>query len=284
MPATVPQVLVDPWGRWSDPDRTASIVVGSDPAALMVRTADRVGERPCDTAWARQWRDADRAAGAALARELARGEPLELSEPAVARATLEAVPEGGQLFVSSSMPVRDLEWYGAPRGGVTVMSNRGANGIDGVVATALGAALAEARPTIALLGDLAFLYDIGSLLWAREREVALTLVVVDNDGGGIFSFLPQASALPAPVFERYWGTPHGIDLVPLAAAYGVEASRLGHRGQLDEFLSSASRRGVRVGVVSSRRHENVEHHDLLHGAVERALTGEDPAGAGRVRA
>jgi 2-succinyl-5-enolpyruvyl-6-hydroxy-3-cyclohexene-1-carboxylate synthase len=284
MPPTVPQVLVDPWGRWSDPDRTASVVVGAEPAELMVGLADRVGDRGCDTAWAQQWRDADRAADAAIAKELAPGGLLEISEPAVARAVLEAVPDGGQLFVSSSMPVRDLEWYGAPRGGVTVMSNRGANGIDGVVSTALGAALAEARPTIALLGDLAFLYDVGSLLWTRERDVALTLVVVDNNGGGIFSFLPQASVLAGPVFERYWGTPHGIDLVPLAAAYDVEASRLGHRGELDEFLSSAAGRGVRIGVVSSERHQNVEHHDLLHRAVERAVSGENPAGPGRVRA
>jgi 2-succinyl-5-enolpyruvyl-6-hydroxy-3-cyclohexene-1-carboxylate synthase len=218
------------------------------------------------------------------------GSDLELSEPAVARATLAAVPAGGQLVVSSSMPVRDVEWYGAPRAGVRVLSNRGANGIDGVLSTAVGAALTGAA-TVALLGDLAFLYDASALIGAGERHLALTVVVVDNDGGGIFSFLPQAAALPAETFERYWGTPHGVDVAAVAAAYGAEVVRIESRGDLEGLVSGTGSgpgggrgggrvggRGggrvggrVRVGVVRTDRVANVAAHDTIHAAVAEAV-------------
>ena len=140
-----------------------------------------------------------------------------MSEPAVARAVVAGLPEDAVLLAASSMPVRDVEWYSAPRDRVTVLSNRGVNGIDGVLSTAIGVALGRRGPTLALVGDLAFLYDAGALLWSTRRELALTIVVVDNNGGGIFSFLPQAAALPEGQFERYWGTPHGGDVAAIAA-------------------------------------------------------------------
>jgi 2-succinyl-5-enolpyruvyl-6-hydroxy-3-cyclohexene-1-carboxylate synthase len=170
------------------------------------------------------------------------------------------------------MPVRDVEWFGKPRQGVRVISNRGANGIDGVLSTALGAALADRRPTVALLGDLAFLYDAGSLLWGRDRDVALRVVVVDNDGGGIFSFLPHAGALSTDVFERFWGTPHGIDTAAVGSAYGVDARHLPDRAALGDFLSGSAEAGIRIGVVRTDRRENVTHHDRLNQAVARAMS------------
>jgi 2-succinyl-5-enolpyruvyl-6-hydroxy-3-cyclohexene-1-carboxylate synthase len=179
--------------------------------------------------------------------------------------------EGGVLLVSSSMPVRDVEWYSTPRQKITVLSNRGANGIDGVVSTAIGASLGTGRPVVALVGDLAFLYDAGALLGAPSRDMALTIVVVDNDGGGIFSFLPQAAALPAGQFERYWGTPHGIDLLAVAAAYGAEVTDVSDRAGLNTVLARAGRPGVRVARVRSDRAANVEVHDRLHAAVAAAV-------------
>jgi 2-succinyl-5-enolpyruvyl-6-hydroxy-3-cyclohexene-1-carboxylate synthase len=165
------------------------------------------------------------------------------------------------------MPIRDVEWYGPPAEGGRVLANRGANGIDGVVSTAIGVALGSApATTVGLIGDLAFLYDAGALLWAAARRATLRLVVVDNDGGGIFSFLPQAAALPTERFERYWGTPHGLDLVAVARAYGVTAEDVGDRTALDRFLRT-DRPGVAVAVVASDRAQNVAAHERINAAV-----------------
>ena len=139
-----------------------------------------------------------------------RGGSRALSEPGVARAVVAGLPRRAACCWPRRR-CRSGTWSGTRRRAqrIAVLSNRGANGIDGVLSTAIGVALAVVAPVVALVGDLAFLYDAGALLGAASRDVALTIVVVDNDGGGIFSFLPQAAALPAGQFERYWGTPHG---------------------------------------------------------------------------
>jgi 2-succinyl-5-enolpyruvyl-6-hydroxy-3-cyclohexene-1-carboxylate synthase len=154
-----------------------------------------------------------------------------------------------------------------PRHAVRVLANRGANGIDGVISTALGVAAATAGPTVALLGDLAFLYDAGALLVRQEPVPPCTLVVVDNDGGGIFSFLPQAVALPAGPFERLWGTPHGADLAAIARAYGRPVTSVAGAAEVAGAVRDAVAQGG-VGVVLARtdRRANVEVHDMLHAA------------------
>ncbi|HMC40125.1 MAG TPA: 2-succinyl-5-enolpyruvyl-6-hydroxy-3-cyclohexene-1-carboxylic-acid synthase, partial [Acidimicrobiales bacterium] len=210
---SVPQIVVDRWGRWADPDRTATHLARTSPAALLAALPGDGQEPGPVTEWLTGWRRGDQAARTVLDRLLGPGGELACSEPAVAQAAVRALPPGGTLVVSSSMPVRDVEWYGPPAAGVRVVANRGANGIDGVLSTALGVAMADPEAsTIALLGDLAFLYDAGALLWAASRPARLKVVVVDNQGGGIFSFLPQAAG-PPERFERYWGTPHDVDLV-----------------------------------------------------------------------
>ena len=270
LPGDRPQILVDRWGGWADPDRRVSMVTRTTAAAL-ARALEGPGPDPTD--WALRWAQGEAAARATIDELLGPDGPLALSEPAVAWAALCRLPAGATLVASSSMPVRDVEWYGPPVAGVRVLSNRGANGIDGVVSTCLGVALAEpARPTVGLLGDLAFVYDAGALLWSSGRPGRLRLVVVDNDGGGIFSFLPQARAFPAERFERYWGTPHGLDLVALAEAYGVRAERIADRAGLDRFLASPGGAGVEVAVVASDRAANVAVHDRIHLAVAEALS------------
>jgi 2-succinyl-5-enolpyruvyl-6-hydroxy-3-cyclohexene-1-carboxylate synthase len=276
LPPAVPQVLVDPIGLWPDPERTASHVVGIEPGAFLASVRDDLPApgpsvvAPSD--WCVTWYEAAAAAEAVFEARLTSGTPWALSEPAVARAVLAGLPDGARLMTSSSMPVRDVEWFGAPRRGVEVVANRGANGIDGVLSTATGLALADGRPTVALIGDLAFLYDAGSMIWMAQRDLALTVVVVDNDGGGIFSFLPQAAALDAGQFERYWGTPHQLDLAAIAAAYGVGVVEIAERKALDALLSDCSKPGVRVGLVRSDRTVNVEIHQHLNRAVETAVT------------
>jgi 2-succinyl-5-enolpyruvyl-6-hydroxy-3-cyclohexene-1-carboxylate synthase len=274
----VPQILVDPWGQWADPDRRVEQVVAAQPADVATALAGIAAvpdgspiRGTVGPGWARQWADAERAAQQALSHLLGEGGPLALSEPGVARAVVAGLPDGGVLMVSSSMPVRDVEWYAQPRHQVDVVANRGANGIDGVLSTAVGVAVGSGAPVVALLGDLAFLYDAGALLGAVRRQLALTVVVVDNDGGGIFSFLYQSAALPAAQFERYWGTPQGADILAIAAAYGAEAMEVTDRSQLDRILGCARQPGVRVGVVRSDRAANVAAHDRLHGAVAAAV-------------
>ncbi|MFP5377448.1 MAG: 2-succinyl-5-enolpyruvyl-6-hydroxy-3-cyclohexene-1-carboxylic-acid synthase, partial [Acidimicrobiia bacterium] len=256
----VPQYLVDPHGAWLDPGRSATAVVGADPTALAAQVAAAPGARPAPADWLAGWAAAEAAAQAAFD-EVAAARPGP-TEPAVARAVVDAVAPGGALVVSSSMPVRDVEWYGRPRAGLRVLSNRGANGIDGVVSTALGVAVAGPGPTVALVGDLAFLHDTNALLVPAGAAAAVdaTVVVVDNDGGGIFSFLPQATALPPDCFERLLGTPHGLDLGRVAGAHGAEPVAAASVEEVAAAVAAPAR-GVRVVVVRTDRAANLAAHD-----------------------
>ncbi len=249
-------VVVDPMGAFADPDRLATHLV----AGLLA--GDNQAPAPPD--WLAAWRAADDAVQAVLDTELTRG----LDDPTVARAVLGALPTGADLVVASSMPVRDVEWFGGTTEG-RVLANRGANGIDGVVSTAVGVALAG-RPTVALVGDLAFLHDTNGVLGAAGRDVSLTVVVVDNDGGAIFSFLPQASAMEAGEFERLFGTPHGLDLVAVAAAHGVDAAPVESIADLAAAVAEPAP-GIRVRVVRTDRQANVAVHQRLYDLVAVAL-------------
>ena len=214
------------------------------------------------TPWLARWRHAEERADAAIARAIAE---IGLCEPAVARTVAQNLPEGGELVVSSSMPVRDLEWFGGES--ARAHANRGANGIDGVVSTALGRAL-TGRPTVVLIGDIAFVHDSNALVGLAARGTDLRIVVVDNGGGGIFSFLPQAATLPNDRFEQLFGTPHGTDAVALASAHGIPAETVTSVTGLESALG---RPGPRLIRVVSDRAENVRVHDRIHAAVAAAL-------------
>jgi len=256
---------------WSDPEAVASSVFRTDPAAaaevlLSTNLPPKEGASSLFRGKLRSpWGEVAEVAAEIVAASL---DPA--TEPGIARDLLAALPDGGDLVVSSSMPVRDVERYAQPRDGVRVLANRGANGIDGVVSTAVGVALAG-RPTALLIGDIAFLHDSNGLLGAAGRGVDLVVVVVDNDGGGIFSFLPQAGKLPGDRFEALFGTPHGLDLVALAAAYGPEASAVD--GDVGAAAAEAlAKGGVHVLVARTDRAANVEAHRRLDDAVAAAVT------------
>lgn len=280
-------IVVDADDSWLDPGRTATTHVRADAAQLASRLSLMLasgGFRPAraqPSPWLQRWLDVERRVRSALDRHLdADDEPFD---GRIARDTLAALPDGSHLLVASSMPVRDMESFAAPRAGVTVHSNRGVNGIDGLVSTAAGIATGSRAPTFALLGDLALLHDTNGLLGLSRAAVDLTLVVVDNDGGGIFSFLPhlglpkvdgRQSGSSIDEFETYFATPHGLDLTALLVAHGVPSATPTTATDFAAAIAGdgAPRSpGVRAIVVRTDRLRNVARHAAVWDAIRSGL-------------
>jgi 2-succinyl-5-enolpyruvyl-6-hydroxy-3-cyclohexene-1-carboxylate synthase len=259
---TEEHVVVSPTlARWPDPVRSATQV--AQEVEIPVMSGD-------DT-WLRTWRAADLAASAAVDAVLDSSD--EVTEPRLARDLVAGLPGGSLLFSSASMPIRDLDQVMRPRRGIRILANRGASGIDGLVSTAIGAALAHSGRSYALLGDLAFLHDQnGLILGPQDRRPDLAIVVVNNEGGGIFSLLPQAS-LRGP-FERVFGTPHRVDLSHVAAAHGLPYARVEAASELPKALGG---QGLRVVEARTDRQANAELHARMrqaaHQAVRETLAG-----------
>jgi 2-succinyl-5-enolpyruvyl-6-hydroxy-3-cyclohexene-1-carboxylate synthase len=236
-------------GRWSDPARSATDVAGS--VRLAGTSSPSSGLRPGrPSRWLSEWLDADRAAGAAVDAILDADDAL--SEPRLARDLAAALPDGALLWAASSLPIRDLDQRMTSRTGLRILASRGASGIDGLVSSAIGAALAHQAlgggQAVALLGDLALLHDApGLIVGPGEPRPDLCVIVVNNDGGGIFSMLEQA-AFPGP-FERVFGTPHGARIAELAAAAGLPYRRIARAAELPEVLAIAAPRGTGIAVV-----------------------------------
>jgi 2-succinyl-5-enolpyruvyl-6-hydroxy-3-cyclohexene-1-carboxylate synthase len=252
--------------NWVDPDHAAEVVVRADPSAWCRAVAAELVDHG-DPTWRRIWAEADARAQTAIDLTLAAYE--EPTEPFVARTVVTEAT--GTLVVASSMPIRDVEWYAPARTGLRVVANRGANGIDGVVSTAVGVA-AAGGPVTVLVGDVAFLHDANALLGLADRALDLTVVVVDNRGGGIFSFLPQATAVPFDRFELLFGTPHAVEIPALAAAYGLPTLEVASADALAPALGAAAEApGTHVVVVRTDRQANVAVHEHLHAAVADAV-------------
>jgi 2-succinyl-5-enolpyruvyl-6-hydroxy-3-cyclohexene-1-carboxylate synthase len=252
-------------GRWDDPARTATEVA----AAVGLSGAPPGPGR--DSAWLAAWLSADRAARQAADTVLDGSDVV--TEPRLARDVAALLPAGSLLWAASSQPVRDLDLHMAPRAGIRVLASRGASGIDGLVSSAIGAALAHQAagggPAVALLGDLAFLHDSpGLLLGPDEPRPDLCLVVVNNDGGGIFSDLEQARF--AGPFERVFGTPHGTDIGGLARAAGLDYTRLERPGDLDKALAGP---GLRVVEARTERAAAAELRSALRAACAAVIGG-----------
>nr|WP_221493721.1 2-succinyl-5-enolpyruvyl-6-hydroxy-3-cyclohexene-1-carboxylic-acid synthase [Actinomadura coerulea] len=248
-------VLAPDLAHWPDPVRSATQVAPEVEIPVVSG----------DDAWLKSWRAADRAAAAAVDAVL--DAVPEVSEPRLARDMVAALPGGSLLFTAASMPIRDLDQVMRPRRGIRIMANRGASGIDGLVSTAMGAALVHSGRSYALLGDLAFLHDQnGLILGPRERRPDLAIVVVNNQGGGIFSLLPQA-ALRGP-FERVFGTPHQVDLEAVAAAHGVPYRRLAAAADLPKTLAGE---GLRIVEARTDREANAALHADLRKAAQAAV-------------
>ena len=265
---------------WSDPTQMVCEMVvapaGASCSALvdaLTTTAGQTRTPDRDGGWLAAWREVDARAGAALARHAAAAhEPFEGDLLARVAAS---IPSGGTLFVSSSMPVRDLDAFarGDARA-LRVLANRGANGIDGVISSALGAAAAASAgkggPVVLAMGDLAFYHDMNGLLAARLHALDATIVVVNNDGGGIFSFLPQASS--PEHFEQLFGTPHGLTFAATAALYGASHAMVSDGAALAAALTTTiPAPGLHIVEVRTERARNVVLHRDAWAAVSAAL-------------
>ncbi len=273
-------VILDGDAGWREAALVPATYVHADAAATARSLAEHAAVRvaPPNEAWTAGWIEADRAADSAMIWWL--DELVEPFEGLPWRILADALPDGGVLWASSSMPVRDMDaWLPSTDRALTVRSNRGANGIDGVVSTALGSAAVADGPVALVVGDIAFLHDLNALVAARLHGLSATIVLVNNDGGGIFSFLPQAqpgvpvagSGLPEH-YEELFGTPHGISVEPIVTALGGEHRLVAGAAELDAAIrASVGRPGVRVIELRTDRARNLELHRDLAATVRRAL-------------
>ena len=283
-------VFVDPYGKFADPGRTSATVLQAGPEELLLEAGRRLGgatpTRPLFDAWTA----ADRSAQLAIDEVL--GNIPEASEPAVARDLFALMPHRSAIFVSSSMPIRDIDGFARPRSGAPIVyANRGANGIDGVASTVRGVATArvamapKAPPTVGLLGDLAFLHDLSAhVQGVDEQRVGVTYVVIDNRGGGIFSFLPYAPELRRDVFERAFATPQSTDIAAVATAFGFGVFDLDERAAFTPAVLAAISTGSdQLVLVHTDRARNVEIHGELDRAVEASLASPLASRGGKPR-
>ncbi len=260
------QLVVDPVGTWNDPTRTAGLSLRADPAVLAIGLATRLDEEQ-ETPFAAKWRLANESAAAAIRAELSRfgGAP---TEPGAYMSLGAALRDGDVVFCASSMPIRDAESFlPASERDVLFFSNRGANGIDGTVSSAIGAAVATRSPAWLVIGDLALHHDSNGLALLRHAPAPVRIVCLNNDGGGIFEFLPQASQVTREEFEAVFGTPLGLDLSKLAALHGIEHRRI---EGLDELAGVGGSGHILIEVPVDRT-KNVAVHDALWRSVASRL-------------
>lgn len=258
------QIVVDPYGGWNEPSRRAAALLRADPTELAAGWAARLesAERGDPEAWIA----AERTARGAL--EGALGGEGPITEPALHLALGQAHRDGDLVYTASSMPIRDQESFlAAEEADALFLCNRGANGIDGLLSSGIGAAVASGRTTTIVTGDLGLLHDIGGLAALRDASVPVRIVVIDNDGGGIFHFLPQAGALGGDEFEALLGTPRGVDVAKAAALFDLPHHRL---ESLDE-LPIALAAGTGLIEVRTDRGSNVEAHRRATTAIHNSL-------------
>ncbi len=276
-----PQVVIDGHGSWEEPTQLADMLVHVDPVAfchdflrMVASPIEHVSTRQdaSSSSWLSTWQEHDELVRKILHVKLQEFEPLFEGRVFTELAAL--LPNGTHLFIGNSMPVRDLDsFFWGSQHRIRILGNRGANGIDGIVSTALGvsAASSQDEPTVLVIGDLSFFHDMNGLLAAHLHHLNLTIVLVNNDGGGIFSFLPQA-AYPEH-FEQLFGTPIGLDFRPAVQMYGGQFERIATWQEFREALRySCTTGGLHVIEVPTERESNVQMHHQLWLAVEQVVT------------
>lgn len=235
----VPQLVVEPRGSWNDPLGTAAEIWPTDIAATCDAVVAALAEAPRSLdrrRWRAAWNEADQRARRAVA-ALVDGEQ-QPSGVGVFHRIARTMPAGALLYVGNSLPIRQLEAvWPADGGDARILCNRGANGIDGVVSSILGAAAVSPTPVVGVVGDLSFYHDLNGLLAARRRRIDATIVVLNNDGGGIFSMLPMAEL--GDTFDEFFTTSHGLDFRCAADLYGCAFDRVTDWRQFEDALRRA---------------------------------------------
>ncbi|QLH83546.1 2-succinyl-5-enolpyruvyl-6-hydroxy-3-cyclohexene-1-carboxylic-acid synthase [Halosimplex pelagicum] len=274
------QVVVDPAGDWPEAEFTATDYVEADPGAVASALAERVDTTPAaddgpEAAWRERFERAE-AAHWSLVDEVA-GSAAERSafEGAVLAEVVASAPDPATVFVSNSMPVRDCDRFGRPRrADLSVLGNRGASGIDGIASTALGAGSATDDPLVVVTGDLAYYHDANGLLSVARCGVDATIVLINNDGGGIFHILPIEEF--DPPFTEQFVTPHGLDFEHSADLYDLAFRRAtGAEDFAAAYRESLDRDGTQVievrtdGEASHRRRERLHERVCERVAEER---------------
>ena len=262
--ASAPTFLIDPDHAWRDPDQVASHVMACDPQALLeaLPAMDR-------NAWREEWMSAGKRATAAIAATFI---STPLHEGHIVRALAARLPDNGQVFVGSSMPIRAVDsFWPYAKTQQRFYGNRGASGIDGLVSSGLGLAAGRANvPTVLMLGDLSVYHDMNGL-WALKRHgLRATIVVCDNNGGGVFNFLPQAQH--QDVFEELFATPLGLDFAHVARLYDLVYSPVTDRAGLEPALVDAlAAQTPTMVVVKFKREDSVNGHRTCWEAASAAL-------------
>jgi 2-succinyl-5-enolpyruvyl-6-hydroxy-3-cyclohexene-1-carboxylate synthase len=257
------EIVIDPYG-WDEPTNRAAAVLRADPTELASGWAARLDKD--QRAAPEAWLAAERAARAVIEVELE--DAGAISEPALHQALGRAHRDGDLVYTASSMPIRDQEAFlSAEAVDAIFLCNRGANGIDGLISSGIGAAHASGRPTTIVSGDLGLLHDIGGLAALRECSTPVRIVVIDNDGGGIFHFLPQEGLLAGDEFEALLGTPRGVDGEKAAALFDLPHRRLESLNDLPNALAA----GTGLIEVRTDRTTNVAVHQQLTQRVHVAL-------------
>src|SRR2546421_250163 len=272
--ASCPLVVIDGNGGWEEPTQLASALIHANPAALcqsLLNVLEQSDKVSFSQAWVTMWQEAEK-----VTRQTLQNAIQDFSEFFEGRVFTELaglLPGGTTLYVGNSMPLRDLDtFFWSSEQHIRVMGNRGANGIDGIISSALGASAAAAQhePTALVLGDLSFFHDLNGLLAARLHQLNLTIVLVNNDGGGIFSFLPQA-AYPEH-FEQLFGTPTGLDFRLAVEMYDGQFQKIASWEQFRKAVSRGLQTGgLHVIEVPTERTSNVKMHRQLWEAIEKSL-------------
>jgi 2-succinyl-5-enolpyruvyl-6-hydroxy-3-cyclohexene-1-carboxylate synthase len=282
--SSCPLIVIDGQQGWEEPTQLASELIHAKPVLVcqqILRLLEEPGagaesdeyaaRRARGSAWHTIWIHADQLTRQALQEGMDELQPL--FEGRVFSELAALLPEDTTLYVGNSMPVRDLDtFFWASARSLRILGNRGANGIDGVISSALGAS-AGARAgssTVLVIGDLSFLHDLGGLVAAHLHHLSLTIVLINNDGGGIFSFLPQANH--PTHFEPLFGIPTGLDMSLAVQMYGGQFHRAGSWEHFRQTIAQGiSGGGLQVIEVQTERASNVQMHRHLWQRVSQAL-------------